>query len=211
MIPAPSGKAGPMQALPPAVKLAVLFGLSVLLFATGLVPLLAGLAGAVLVLALLLCPAGLLAWLRAWPLLLTIALVAGWTAFFTGMEAALVILLRLGTLSLFATLVTATTPIGQFIDTITRIARPLEVLGVGNARDIGLAIGLVIRFVPEVQARYRIVAAAHRARGLRLRPATLIVPLVIGTLQSADDIADAIDARNIRAEAPKGERSAHVH
>ncbi|RYD46046.1 MAG: energy-coupling factor transporter transmembrane protein EcfT, partial [Sphingomonadales bacterium] len=99
--------------------------------------------------------------------------------------------------------VTATTTIGEFIETITAMARPLERLGIANARDIGLAIGLVIRFVPEVQARYVAVADAHRARGLKLRFSTVLVPLVIGTLQSADDIADAIDARCIRAEFPE--------
>ena len=76
-------------------------------------------------------------------------------------------------------------------------------LGIANALDIGLAIGLVIRFVPEVQALYRSVVEAHRARGLKLRPATIIVPTIIGTMLSADEIANAIDARTLRGRPEK--------
>jgi biotin transport system permease protein len=126
-----------------------------------------------------------------------------WTAYANSFEAASIVLMRLGSLSLFATVITATTTIGQFIDTITRAAQPFEAIGIGNARDIGLAIGLVIRFVPEVHARYKSVAEAHRARGLKMRLSTVIVPMVIGTMQSADEIANAIDARCIRSQQRK--------
>ena len=190
---------GPIQRLPTAAKLAALFGLSIAVFAIEAPAVLAAIAGAVLLVSLLLCRAGLVQWLRAWPLLLTIAVVVAWTAHATGPWAALTVLLRLGSLSLFATIVTTTTTIGQFIDTITAFARPLERIGIANARDIGLSIGLVIRFIPEVHARYKDVADAHRARGLRMGFSTLLVPMMIGTLQSADEIANAIDARGIRS------------
>lgn len=198
----PAGN-GPLHRLPPATKLAALFALSVLVFALPSALALGVVAALVLGTTLLLCRPALWQWLSSWPLLLTIALVAGWTAFAKSPDAGLVVALRLGALSLFATTVTATTTIGQFIETITALARPLERLGLGNAADIGLAIGLVIRFVPEVQTRYRAVIEAHRARGLKIRPATLLVPMIIGTLQSADDIANAIDARCIRPEPTK--------
>lgn len=190
---------GPIHRLPTKAKLLALVILSVALFATTALPVLATLAALVLGLALGLCRSALVQWLRAWTLLFTIAIVAAWTFFATGPEAALVSLLRLGTLSLFAALITATTTIGKFIETIADLARPLERIGLANARDIGLAIGLVIRFIPEVQARYRAVSDAHRARGLKRRFATLIVPMAIGTILSADEIANAIDARNIRS------------
>jgi biotin transport system permease protein len=191
---------GLIYRLSPKAKLLALLAVSILLFA-GASPLaLSVMAGAVLAMVLLFCPKALLLWLRAWFLLFTIVVVALFTFFTQGPELALVALLRLGTLSLFAALVTTTTTAGQFIETITDLARPLEKLGLANARDIGLSIGLVIRFIPEVQARYRAVVDAHRARGLKLRPATIIVPMVINTVLSADEIANAIDARNIRAQ-----------
>lgn len=183
----------------PRVKLIALFCLSVLLFSTKSVTILGAVFAVILIAAIILCRAALAQWLRAWPLLLTIGIVVIWTAYAVNINAAAIVLLRLVTLSLFATVITVTTTIGQFIDTITRFARPLEKIGLANARDIGLAIGLVIRFVPDVLERYRAVADAHRARGLKMRLSTVIAPMVVGTLQSAEDIADAIDARNIRS------------
>jgi len=196
-----------LECVPPAVKLAALFSISVLLFLTGSLTLLGSAAGTVLVLCLLFCRFAVLQWLKAWPLLLTIAAVALWTAYNDGYQEALVLLLRLGTLSLVATVVTVTTSIGEFTETVTRAAIPLERLGIANARDIGLAIGLVMRFVPDVRQRYLAVVDAHRARGLPLRPTTLIAPMVIGTLKSADDIADAIDARGIRTNSHPQKRA----
>ncbi len=190
---------GPIHRVRPTAKLLALLVFSGLLYASASPPILLAMAGLVLGIAVAFCRAALLQWLRAWALLFTIAVVVAWTAASSGPEAALVVMLRLSALSLFASVITATTTVGQFIETITRLAQPLERIGLANARDIGLAIGLVIRFIPEVQARYRAVVDAHRARGLKLRFATTIVPMIIGTVLSADEIANAIDARNIRA------------
>ena len=202
MIPDARGDS-PIHRVPPGAKLLALFALSVLLFTLASPVALSWLAGAIVAATLLCCRAALVQWLKAWPLLLTIAALGIWTVIARGPEAAAIVLLRLGSLSLFATVVTVTTSVGQFIDTITRIAHPLERLGIANARDIGLAIGLVIRFVPEIRARYRNVVDAHRARGLKLRPSTIIVPMVISTILCADEIANAIDARNIRGTPSK--------
>ncbi|MEJ5021060.1 energy-coupling factor transporter transmembrane protein EcfT [Ochrobactrum vermis] len=197
---------GPFHRALPTVKLFALFCLSILLFATSALVILASVSGIVIASILVLCREAIIQWLRAWPLLLTISVVVVWTAFVRNVDDAIIVFLRLGTLSLFATAVTVTTSIGQFIDTITKFAQPLEKIGLANARDIGLAIGLVIRFVPDVQQRYRAIAEAHRARGLKLRLHTVIVPMVIGTLQSAEDIASAIDARSIRTDKRSEER-----
>lgn len=189
--------------VPPEAKLFALFAFSVMLFVLASPLALAWLAGAVVAVTLLCCRSAFVKWVKGWPLLLTIVALGIWTWFARGPEATSITLLRLGSLSLFATVVTATTTVGQFIDTVTRLARPLEKLGLANAGDIGLAIGLVVRFVPEIHARYRNVVDAHRARGLKLRPSTIIGPVIIATITSADEIANAIDARNIRTTAPK--------
>ncbi|CDN52924.1 ABC-type cobalt transport system, permease component CbiQ [Neorhizobium galegae bv. officinalis bv. officinalis str. HAMBI 1141] len=139
-------------------------------------------------------------WLRLRPVLLTIAVVALFTLVFNGRHDTLVVVTRLTALALFAAAVTATTSTGDFIDEITRLAMPLERLGLVRAADIGLSIGLVIRFVPEILSRYQAIRDAHRARGLKVRPLTLAVPLIILTLKNADEIAAAIDARGIRAQ-----------
>lgn len=134
------------------------------------------------------------------PVMLTAFLVFALTLAFNGLAPATVVLLRILTLMLAGAAVTATTTTGAFIDVITAAARPLERIGLANARDIGLAIGLVIRFVPEILSRYEAIRDAHRARGLKVRPGTILIPLIILTLRNADEIAAAIDARAIRRQ-----------
>jgi len=129
---------------------------------------------------------------------LTIAVVALFNLIFNSWHEALVTLLRLTALMLLAATVTATTTIAEFIDEITALARPLERTGWVQADDIGLAVGLVLRFVPDILGRYQAIREAHTARGLKVRPTTLLAPLIILTLRDADNIAAAIDARGIR-------------
>ncbi|MFS8145428.1 energy-coupling factor transporter transmembrane component T family protein [Rhizobium sp. BR 249] len=135
---------------------------------------------------------------RLRPVFLTIAIVALFNLIFNHWHDALVTLLRLTALMLLAATVTATTTIAQFIDEVTALARPLERTGRVQADDIGLAIGLVLRFVPEILNRYQAIREAHQARGLQIRPITLLAPLIILTLRDADNVASAIDARGIR-------------
>lgn len=139
-------------------------------------------------------------WVRLRPLLLTILVVALFTLVFNGWRDGLEALLRLTALILLAAAVTATTTTGDFIDEVTALARPLERFGLVRAADIGLAIGLVIRFVPEVATRYAAIRDAHHARGLKPRAASIAVPLIILTLRNADEIAAAIDARAVRRQ-----------
>jgi len=135
---------------------------------------------------------------RLRPIFLTIVVVALFSLIFNSWHEALVTLLRLTALMLFAATVTATTAIAEFIDEVTALARPLERTGWVQADDIGLAVGLVLRFVPEILGRYQAIREAHTARGLKVRPTTLLAPLIILTLRDADNIAAAIDARGIR-------------
>ncbi|SMC91708.1 energy-coupling factor transporter transmembrane protein EcfT [Rhizobium sp. RU36D] len=140
------------------------------------------------------------AFARLRPILLTILLLGVFLLIFSSAEEALVTVLRLSTLMLLGAAVTASTSIQAFMETITRAAAPLERLGLLKAADIGLAVGLVLRFVPEVLARYEDIRDAHVARGLKPRASTLIGPLIISTLKDADNIAAAIDARGIRGQ-----------
>ncbi|MBB3392431.1 biotin transport system permease protein [Rhizobium sp. BK275] len=135
---------------------------------------------------------------RLKPIFLTIAFVALVTLIVNPWHQAFATLLRLTGLMLFAAAVTATTTIAQFMDEITTLVRPLERTGWVRADDVGLAVGLVLRFVPEIIARYHAISEAHAARGLKLRPTTILTPLIILTLRDADNVAAAIDARGIR-------------
>lgn len=129
-----------------------------------------------------------------------IAVVALATWYFNGLHEALALTFRLMALVLFAAAITATTTISAFMDEITVMMQPLERLGLLRAADVSLALGLVLRFVPEILDRYENIREAHRARGLPIRPLTLFVPLIILTLKDADTIAMAIDARGFRRQ-----------
>ncbi|MDX3925564.1 MAG: energy-coupling factor transporter transmembrane protein EcfT [Shinella sp.] len=130
--------------------------------------------------------------------LFTILFLAAFNYVLVSPGEALTVFLRLSSLVLLAAAVTATTGISAFMDEISRLLRPAERLGLVRAADVSLAVGLVIRFVPEIFARYQDIRDAHRARGLPVRPLTIIVPLIILTLKDADTIAMAIDARGFR-------------
>ncbi|KSV67954.1 MULTISPECIES: energy-coupling factor transporter transmembrane protein EcfT [Ensifer] len=131
---------------------------------------------------------------------LTIFFLAAVNLFYLSIAEVATLTLRLMALVLFAAAVTATTTISAFMDEITILLSPLERLGWLKAADVSLALGLVLRFVPDIFARYQAIREAHRARGLPVRPLTIIGPLIILTLKDADTIAAAIDARGFRRQ-----------
>ncbi|NUS68519.1 MAG: energy-coupling factor transporter transmembrane protein EcfT [Ensifer adhaerens] len=131
---------------------------------------------------------------------LTIFFLAAVNLFYLSVSEVATLTLRLMALVLFAAAVTATTTISAFMDEITVLLNPLERLGWLKAADVSLALGLVLRFVPDIFARYQAIREAHRARGLPVRPLTIIGPLIILTLKDADTIAAAIDARGFRRQ-----------
>lgn len=137
---------------------------------------------------------------RLAPVLFTIAVLGLFNLFFLEPWEALASVLRLLAILFLAASVTATVTIAQFIDTLTDWSVPLERLGLVKAADVGLAFGLVLRFVPEIAARYESLKEAHLARGLTVRPHKMMGPLIISTLKDADAIAEAIDARGIRGQ-----------
>lgn len=109
-----------------------------------------------------------------------------------------ILTLRFLALVFAAAAVTATTPLDAMMDVVNRIMRPFEKLGFVRQGDAGLTVGLCVRFVPEILARHHALVEAHKARGLKVRPLTLLGPLIILTLKQADDVAAAIDARGLR-------------
>ncbi|MBP2547769.1 biotin transport system permease protein [Neorhizobium galegae] len=137
---------------------------------------------------------------RLRPVLITIAFFGLVNVVVLSPHEALTSTLRLLAILFLAASVTATTTIADFIDTITALLVPLERLGLMKAADGGLAFGLVLRFVPDIALRYAVLKEAHAARGLTLKPQTILGPLIISTLKEADSIAEAIDARGIRGQ-----------
>ena len=188
----------PLHRMPVRGKLVLLFAAAIGLFVV---------SGLYVLVPALVLSAGLLlstgigagqAFRRTRFVLFTVVLVAAANYVFVSPHEAAAVFCRLAALVLLAAAVTATTGISAFMDEIARLLTPLERYGFVRAADVSLAVGLVIRFVPEILARYRDIAEAHRARGLPVRPLTTLVPLIILTLKDADTIAMAIDARGFR-------------
>lgn len=144
------------------------------------------------------------AWRRLLPVIFTLLVLVAFTAWMNSPREAAQVFFRLMAVVFLAGAVTATTETGAFIDTITGLFQPLDRLGLVRAADIGLAFGLVLRFAPDIFNRYEAIREAHRARGQKVRLATIIGPLVILTLRDADTIAMAIDARGFRRKRPQG-------
>ncbi len=137
---------------------------------------------------------------RVRPVFLTIAILGVFNIVLLSPVEALSTTLRLLAVLFLAAAITATTTIAAFMTVITALALPLERLGLLKAADVGLAFGLVLRFVPEIAARHEALKEAHAARGIPVKLSRMLGPLIISTLKDADRIAEAIDARGIRGQ-----------
>lgn len=183
-----------LHRVPAGVKLAALFGLSLALLPVEDWRLLA--AG----LALCLCVyasfgrqamrrlAGLRSFLPLLAIVFALHLLAGsWQA---GAGA----LIRLLLMVLLADLVSMTTTMQAMMSALMPGLRLLQPLGV-NPRKLALAVSLVVRFVPVLNASWAARSEAWRARTGRRASFRLIAPFIAETLRMADQVAESLDAR----------------
>ncbi|MDB6452185.1 CbiQ family ECF transporter T component [Falsirhodobacter sp. 20TX0035] len=184
----------PWHRIPPGPKLLALIALTAVAMAvSGPLPL------ALLLLALLACYTvgggrflrhGL-AMLR--PLLPLVVVLMGWHLILRAPEAGAVMVLRIAVAMGAANLVTMTTRLDAMIALITKVARPLSHLLPPKA--LALAIALMIRFVPVMAARHLAARDAWRARSARRAGWRVVPPVLLGTLDDADRVAEALRAR----------------
>ncbi len=135
-------------------------------------------------------------WRHVRGMLLILVVLAAFTCYFNGYAAALEMVLRVTALVALALAVTMSTRTADLIEVCERVLRPLERLGWIDAGRAALALGLTLRFVPEIWRNYQEIREAQAARGLGGHPLALIVPLLVRTLKRAEEVADAIDARD---------------
>ncbi|QUS36689.1 CbiQ family ECF transporter T component [Falsirhodobacter algicola] len=127
------------------------------------------------------------------PLLPLILVLAAWHLVLRAPEAGAVLILRILAAVGAANLVTMTTRLDAMIALVTRLARPLA--PVLPPKALALAIALMIRFIPVAAARHAAARDAWRARSPS-RPGWRTVPAVLlGTLDDADHVAEALRAR----------------
>ena len=132
-------------------------------------------------------------------LVLMAAVLAAYTAWQSGWQRAVEVSTDLLALVVLATVMTATTPIDEVLDTITRALGPLRRFGADPER-VALAFALMIRAVPTTLDLARQTGDAARARGLERDPRARLVPLVIRSVAHARATGEALDARGIADE-----------
>lgn len=95
-----------------------------------------------------------------------------------------------------AGLVALTTRMSDMLDAVTAAARPLRFLGVSPDR-VALTLVLTVRAIPLIARQLGQVTEARKARGLGMSIRALVVPTVLGALQTADQLGDALAARGV--------------
>lgn len=135
------------------------------------------------------------AWLALRPAIYVLAIIFAVQLWLQDLSFATYIVLRFVCLLLAASLVTYTTKASEFIDGIMAALRYAPVW-VPKAK-IALAMSLVWRFIPMVRGVFDEVREAQSARGLGRNMTALFVPIIVRTLKSADEMAEAIQARSL--------------
>lgn len=130
-----------------------------------------------------------------WRLRGLILVLGGALWVFTSWQAAVVSTGRVVALLLLADLVTRTTRMGDLLDALRSILRPLRRVGV-DPETVAMTLSLTIAMIPVIAALAGQVRDAQRARGMRLGPRAAL-PLLVLTMKHADDVGDALVARGI--------------
>lgn len=182
-----------LHKLPGGPKLAALPVLSIALLALDSLAVTGVVAAGVLGLALS-CGRGfgakMLASLRPVAIFVVLVILWGWVdgTPLQGVRIALRILALVGA----ALLVTMTT---RFDVMTEALAWPLRRLKIVDAARLSFILMLVLRFVPAMTDRLEALRSSWRARSARRPGWRLVLPFMIGALDDADRVAEALKAR----------------
>jgi len=126
-----------------------------------------------------------------------IVLIFAYSAWLQGWEPAAVTALRMISLLLLALAVSWTTSVSALMEVVEACLKPLDRLGWVKHAEITLTFGLTLRMIPELSSQWHEIREAQIARGLDRHVLICIVPMIVRTLKRAQDIADAIDVRQL--------------
>ncbi|WP_406245383.1 energy-coupling factor transporter transmembrane component T [Microbacterium sp. M] len=132
---------------------------------------------------------------QVWQLRWMVLVLGGLLWVFTSPQEALINTGRVVALVLLAGLLTLTTTMGDLLDVLQRMLRPLRRLGV-DADAVAMTVSLTITMIPVVAGFAARVREAQQARGVRLGIRS-VVPLFVLALRHADDVGDALAARGL--------------
>ena len=114
--------------------------------------------------------------------------------FSVNFESAALIVIRLSSLLLLATLVTLTTPFSKMMACFEKLFSFMRFFGVNPAK-ISLGLSLTLRFIAIFSDISKEVREAQKARGLEKSVFAVIMPVLIRSLKVQADVAAAIEAR----------------
>ncbi|WP_434525655.1 energy-coupling factor transporter transmembrane component T family protein [Photorhabdus asymbiotica] len=135
------------------------------------------------------------AWAQLRPAMWIFSLIFIVQVFLHHWTVGVLVIVRLVSLLLLASLVTFTTRTSDMIDALEKGLAWLYYLGV-NPGKVSLALSLALRFIPVLVSITGEVREAQKARGLDKSVIAIAVPVIVRTLKMADDISAAIDARS---------------
>lgn len=126
-----------------------------------------------------------------WPFVVLLAL---WQVWLGAVSGAVPPILRMGAVVGLANAVTMTTELSGIIALLTRLARPLQRLGL-SPRVLALAVALMIRFVPVMLLRHGQITESWRARSPHRPGWRILLPVLLAALDDAERVAEALRAR----------------
>jgi biotin transport system permease protein len=132
-------------------------------------------------------------------LLLIGVLLAAYATWQRGWEQAVETVADLVALVLAATVLTATTPVDEILDTLVRWLGPFRRLGVRPER-VALAFSLTLQGIPRTIEVAEETRDAALARGLQRSPRARLIPMVIRVVAHARATGDALHARGLGDE-----------
>ncbi len=156
--------------------------------------------GGILLFSVLLYPvAGIrlpFAWAAVLPVIPFIVLTVAAQMVFSSLHGGAVFGVRICVAVLLASLLTYTTRSSDMLDLFGKVLGPLRHVGVSPWRA-GLVLSLTVRAVPMLSASITTAREAFLARGQKVAGYEIVVPVIVGLIQSAEAIGDAISARGL--------------
>ena len=135
-------------------------------------------------------------WRGLRPMIVIVAVLAGFQAWQCGWPAAVEVAATVLALVVAASTFTATTPTDRLLDAIVRGLGPFRRVGV-NPEKVALAFSLMIAAIPAIADIAADTRDAARARGLERSPRAYLTPLAIRTVAHAQATGDALAARGL--------------
>lgn len=156
--------------------------------------------GGILLSSLLLYPvAGIrlpFAWTAVRPVIPFIVLTVAAQTVFSSLQRGAAFGVRILVAVLLASLLTYTTRSSDMLDFFGKVLGPLRHIGVSPWRA-SLVLSLTVRAVPILSSSISTAREAFLARGQKAAGYEIVVPVIVGLIQSAEAIGDAISARGL--------------